>query len=318
MRTLAKLVLTVAATWLILRGAGMGMAQAWTVDWSQLRPDIPNLALSLAFLCVSFAAGGWLWSRMLPEFGEPALPVGLSSAIQLVANLGRYIPGKVAQVAGLALLCRRAALSPVRGTAAAVTVQIASLLAAFVVGIPAVVSGPAGLDDPRILWAAVLVFSSLLAFLWSGSAGALVRWILRRAGNTEDLPQGVGRRLHIWLPACAVMWAVHGAVIVFLARGLGMTISFTTATSAFAAAYFLGYVFVFAPAGIGVREASLAALLASVVGTEAGWALAIMQRAWLTAVEFVAALGAAAFLWRRGMLGPEVRRRSAVPSAPRS
>lgn len=299
---LGKLLLTVAATWMILRGAGMGVAQAWTVDWSLLEPDIPYLALSLLLLCADFAAGGWFWTRMLPEFGETGLPIGRGAAIQLVANLGRYVPGKVAQMVGLALLSRRAGLSAVKATSAAVTVQIVALLAACVVGAPAVIGGSAGQGDPRIQWLALAVFATLLAFLWFGGAGAIVRWILRRLGDAEDLPQGGGRRLLIWLPPHVLAWAVRGAALVFLARGLGMTIPFAAAIPAFAAAYLAGYVMIFAPAGIGVREASLAALLAHALGPEAGWALAIMHRAWLTAAEFVGALAGAGLLRRRGIL----------------
>ena len=289
------------------------MAEAWTVDWSLLRVNVPLLALSLALLWTGYAVGGWFWSRTLPEFGESPLPVGLSAAIQLVANLGRYIPGSFAQVLGTALLSRRAGLSPVRATAAAVTVQVVLLLAAFFVGLPAVLGGPAGLGSNRIQWTvSIALATALVAFLWFGGAGALVRWVLRRCGSTEGLPQGSGRRLLVWLPAYAVAWAVQGTAIVLLAQGLGMKIPLATGISAFAAAFFAGYVAVFAPAGFGVREASLAGLLAPVLGAEAGWTLAVVQRAWLTAAEFVAAMAGAVVLWRRGILGPEGRRKPAV------
>ena len=217
------------------------MGEAWTVDWSLLRFDVPLLALSLALLWTNYAVGGWFWSRTLPEFGESPLPVGLSAAIQLVANLGRYIPGSFAQVLGTTLLSRRAGLSPVRATAAAVAVQVVLLLAAFVVGLPAAFGRPAGLDSNRIQWmVSIALATALVAFLWFGGAGALVRWVLRRRGSTEGLPQGGGRRLLLWLPAYAVTWVVQGAAIVFLAQGLGMTIPVATGISAFAAAFLRG------------------------------------------------------------------------------
>ena len=300
--TLAKLVLTTIATWLILRGAGFTLAESWAVDWAALRPGIPYLALSLAVLCVSFAFGGWLWSRMLSEFGDSALPVAQSAAVRLVADLGRYIPGKIAQVAGLALLSRRAGLSPVRATAAAATTQILSLLAACLVGAPAALGIVAGQGDARIYWASLVVFAGLLSFLWFGGAGGLVRWILRRTGNPEDLPRGGGRRLLLWIPAYVVAWAIYGVALAILARGLGMTVPFFAVTSAFAAAYFLGYVALFAPAGVGIREASMVALLTPALGAEAAWTLAIMQRAWLTLADLAGALAGAAFLRHRKII----------------
>ena len=68
-----------------------------------------------------------------------------------------------------------------------------------------------------------------------------------------------------------------------------METGLVVATTSFAAAYFAGYIALFAPAGIGVRESGLAGLLAPVVGAEAGIVLAALQRIWITGVELVGA-----------------------------
>ena len=114
-----KLVLAAAITWLILRGAGLTLAEAWEVDWSVVRLNVPFLVLSAALLLVVFVIPATLWSRVLAAFGETPVPVAQATAMLLVANLGRYVPGKVVQVAGLAVLARRAGMSGVRATGAA-------------------------------------------------------------------------------------------------------------------------------------------------------------------------------------------------------
>lgn len=294
---LVKLVLTVSLTWLILRGAGITLAEAWAVDWTLVRPRALPIALSVALLALTFFVAAALWSRILVSFGERRVGLAEGAAILVVANLGRYVPGKIAQLAGVAVLARRRGMSGVRATAAAVTAQIINLLAAAAVaGWVAVQS--VGTAQGRNMVAGLAIVAGLAAFLHFGGAGVLLRWALRRSGHDEDLPYPDGRRLLILLPGYLFNWVVYGIAFVLLGRGLGMELGFLAGITAFAAAYFAGYVALFAPAGIGIRESTLAAFVAPVLGTEAGWVLAALQRVWITAVELLGAAAGALALRR--------------------
>jgi uncharacterized membrane protein YbhN (UPF0104 family) len=91
-----------------------------------------------------------------------------------------------------------------------------------------------------------------------------------------------------------------------LATGLGLPMSFGLAVSAFAAAYLLGYVAIFAPAGLGVREGFLVAFLGPALGPGPAVALATAQRVWMTAVEVLgAALAWPALRSADPTVGPE-------------
>jgi hypothetical protein len=65
--------------------------------------------------------------------------------------------------------------------------------------------------------------------------------------------------------------------------------------SAFAAAYVLGYVMVFAPAGLGPREGFLILFLTPHAGAASAGVVAIVLRIWMTLVE----VAAAAVFWLR-------------------
>ncbi|MYJ17677.1 MAG: hypothetical protein F4106_06470 [Gemmatimonadetes bacterium] len=148
-----------------------------------------------------------------------------------------------------------------------------------------------GTAQGRNMVAGLVIVVGLAAFLHFGGAGVLLRWALRRSGHDEDLPHPDGRRLLILLPGYLFNWVAYGIAFVLLGRGLGMELGF-------AAAYFAGYVALFAPAGIGIRESTLAAFVAPVLGTEAGWVLAALQRVWITAVELLGAAAGALVLRR--------------------
>lgn len=299
----AKLALTAGVTWLILRGAGIRLAEVGTVDWTLVRPDLPYLVLSVALLFVTFGAAAALWSRNLAEFGERRVGVAEGAAILLIANLGRYVPGRILALAGVAVLARRRGMSGVRATGAAVTLQMVNLLGAAAVGGWVVVWSP-GLSGVWSVAPGLAVVAGLAGFLYFDGVGTLLRRILRHAGHTGEPPDPSGRGLLRILPGYILNWLVHGAAFVCLTRGLGMDIGYWTGTTAFVAAYLAGFVFLPAPAGIGIRESFLAGLLTPVLGLEASIVLAALQRVWSTAAELLGAAGGALVLRRPGPDAP--------------
>ncbi len=305
----AKVVLTVGVTWLILRGAGFTLAEARTVDWTVVELDVPWLAVSLLLLLGTFAMAAALWSRVMAALGESPPPIMQAAAMLLVANLGRYIPTKVAQLAGVAVLARRAGLSGVRATGAAIVAQVLNLTAAALLG-GWVVYGA----YPAEVWSLLAGIGAVLAmvgFLGLGGAGALMRWVFRRLGHDSEVPATGGWRLLRWLPAYVVNWLLLGVAFKCLGLGLGMQIPLWFASTAFAAAYLAGYIAIFAPAGIGVREGSLVFLLTPTLGPSPAFVLAALQRVWLTGAEFSAAVAGAMLLRKPGPAKPPVR-----PAAP--
>jgi len=288
----AKLVLTLGVTWLILRVAGIGLAELGAVDWTLVRSRPLLLVFSVALLFGTFLIAAALWWRILVVFGEAGIGVADAAAILLVANLGRYVPGKVLQLVGVAVLARRRGLSPVRATASAVTAQMLNLMGAAAVGGWVAVSGADPSGGPRVVLGLATLLA-LAAFLYFGGAGVLLDWILRRTGHGGDWPRLDGRRLLVLLPGYVLNWVAHGAAFVCLSRGLGLELGFWAGTAAFAAAYFVGYVMIFAPAGIGVREGAIVTFIAPILGGEAAVVLAALQRVWITAAELAgAAIGA--------------------------
>lgn len=301
LKPLIKVALIVLITSLILRGAGLTLAEAWSVDWTVVDLDVRYLAVSFAILLVTFVIPAALWSRVIATFGEKPIPVLPGTAIVLMSNLGRYIPGKVAQIAGMAYLARRAGVSPVHATGAALVAQLLNLISAAALGGWVAYQTP----GPGRSWSLVAGLGAvvaMVAFLYLGGAEAVLRRFLKRVGEDCELPAAAGRRLLMWLPGYVVNWLVHGAAFVCLASGLGLAVPYGIATTAFAAAYFAGYMS-FLPAGIGVRESSLIFLLTPLLGAGPSVVLAVLHRVWISMVEFAGAMAAAFFLRRTTPLG---------------
>jgi hypothetical protein len=177
--------------------------------------------------------------------------------------------------------------------------QIFSLGAAACVAAAGLALGAGSGYPPELLpWALALVvlvavFTSVPAGLRLGLRGAF-----RLAGKGQEAPRidawfgarWLGLYLPVWLGygiAFGLLWASFPALpAVFWPGALG----------GFAAAYFLGYAALFAPAGVGVREGAMAVLLAPWTGAAAAAVLAVIARIWMTVGELVP-LAAAGGSW---------------------
>jgi uncharacterized membrane protein YbhN (UPF0104 family) len=97
--------------------------------------------------------------------------------------------------------------------------------------------------------------------------------------------------------ALIVPWLAYGIAFWLFARGIvgsrapGLPLSIAS----FTAAYVWGIIWVPVPAGLGVREAALVALLSPGIGADVAVILAIGSRIWLTGVEIVGAFVATGF-----------------------
>ena len=127
---------------------------------------------------------------------------------------------------------------------------------------------------------------------------AVLRRFLRfwfRIARTE-VPEGVrpGATFGIrWMGLYALGWVLQGLAFWILVRSLGLDLTAMAGLPAYPAAYVLGYVAIFAPAGIGVREGVLTGCLQPALGINAALAVALVARLWTTALELLLALSLA-------------------------
>lgn len=293
-----KIATALAIGWLILRTAGVSVQRAWPEDWNLIRADWSLLAISLFVVGVFFALNGWLWARIVVALGGPSVPTSRAAAALLVANLGRYVPGKILHLVGLAVLARRVNVPGVVGVAAAVTNQFLQLAAAGITGGWLIIERTE--VDPRVgLVGVAAALAATGAFVRFGGADFVLGWAMRRAGHEDHTDVQWGRML-VWFPGYLLNWGLFGLGFYCLSHGLGLGISPVMATTAFAGSYLVGYAAWFIPAGLLIRESFLLALLTPVLGDEGGAILAGMQRVWITVAEFAGAFAGAVLLRRSG------------------
>jgi uncharacterized membrane protein YbhN (UPF0104 family) len=270
------------------------------VHFSRLDGGVFVLAVAASIAAV--AAYGLVWPYLLRRLGVSA-SIGWV-AMFFTSQLGKYLPGSVWQYAGRVGLAKR------RGVA--VQTALASIVAEVVLS-----STAAGLLGLLVApgWIALVVLAALVVVGLATSALApkaaplalrlLARLPINRATFAAALRAApVGTLLYIPVLGAygLAFWLTGRALFAVPAAQLGIYVG------TFALAWLAGLVAVFAPGGIGVREAVIAALLSSRIGEAHAIVLAASSRVVLVGVDL--ALGVLALSL------PALRRRQPAGARP--
>jgi hypothetical protein len=280
--------LQVAAALIILFFLVRDFAANWEkirathLDW-QIRP-----LYLLASAVITWAMYGILiatWRRFLLDWGG-RLSGWVAARIWAVSSLGKYIPGKVWAIAGMAIMAQRAGVPPWAATSSAI------LLQGLAVGSGVIV---VGLADTHALEARYPYLGPVLLVLVSLSAlgvallvsPKLSGAVVRRFSGTNVVNAPRASTVILGIVANLVAWVGYGCGFWLLARGTlpDAHVPLGVAIGAFTASYLAGLIFLIAPGGLIVREGFMILMLQGSIGPAAAAALAVASRLMLTLTE---------------------------------
>jgi hypothetical protein len=270
-------------------------------SWTELqRQPLPGdidwgwMAASTATFLAAYLVLIQTWRAILSSW-DADLPFVTAARIWTVSNLGRYVPGKVWQIAAMGVLAQRAGVSPVAATGSAVLGTAVNIAAGFVV---VMATGWRLLELPYTgapTVALAIVVATAVAFI-------LVPWALPKALRLAERATGSSLALRM-PPRRAVVYAVVGNVIAWILYGFAfqlLTRAFLGAApgglakyvAVYTLSYLVGYLVLPAPAGVGFREASMITLMpaAGLAAAAPAAVLAIASRVLLTILDIAPGL----------------------------
>jgi uncharacterized membrane protein YbhN (UPF0104 family) len=275
----------VAAVVVVLVGSALAH------NWAAFRALKVSLAIrpawiagSAAAVFVTYALQIEAWRLILAGWSQH-LGFGAAARTWTVANLGRYVPGKVWSVAGLVVLAQRAGVRAAPAAASAIVSQ--AITVGSGVAVVAAVA-PHATSPLRLAAAALAAAATVGVLVWPPTA----RWLGRLANASAPIaPLRPGAALAA-AALSAVAWLTYGGAFWLLARGLvaSSALPLPLAAGVFALGYILGWLALFAPGGVGVRELVLVGLLTPFLGAGAALAVSVGSRVLLTVTEALSAL----------------------------
>ena len=275
-------------------------------SWPQARPSLGRL--SVAGIAGAFAAAllGQLasflsWRAVLADCGA-WLPLRGGLRVFFLGQLGKYLPGSVWAVVAQVELGHHYRVPRRVSGAAVVIFMLLVLLTGLLLGAASLwVLGPEVLD--RWWWTlaalpvgAVLLYPPLLNRL----IGIALRLSRRQPLPAALSPAGIATAT-AWT---MLAWALYGAHLWVLGVdvGAGGRELLLESVVAFAAAWSVGFLAVFAPAGAGVREALLILTLGTTMSVGQATIVALASRLLLSAGDVT---------W--GLISLSLRRRGGQP-----
>ncbi len=292
-----------AAAWYLIHTGEVHRAELAAVPVRiRMVPLLAASALTVAtwFLLVrAWAASLRWWNQQLP----------LTQAVRIwfLTNLSRFVPGGFWQFAHLTAEAVGARISPVAAAGAVLFQQLVLLGTGLVLTatlapvLPLPALGDASPGTVLALTSLGVVAVIILLPVVAPALERLTTRLLRREVAWPVVERGA---LSAHVAALVLPWLAYG--VAFWLFGLALlgpeAPRLPVAAAAFIASYVAGIVAVFAPGGIGVREAALVALLAPATGPAAALLLAIASRLWLVGLELLTALGV--LVWHRRGVTP--------------
>jgi uncharacterized membrane protein YbhN (UPF0104 family) len=266
--------------------------------------DLENANLVLFALGCAALGGYYLvfvvgWMRILAEW-EITLSYPDALRAEMISMLAKYIPGGIWTPAARVVAARRA------GVTDAALVTSSMLLEAGISAVAGVIVFVVALpfiDNVDMSPWPLVIFGAVLAVLVQPRVfRPLAGKVLRRLGYTKELPNLRGRTLSALLVFYAGTWVLGGFALWLLLRSVGAhpevsTIVFLGGTAAVGA--IVAVLFVFAPSGLGPREASMYGLLLAVATPGQALGAVALNRLALTAVELLLLLVGGLFLRTR-------------------
>ena len=285
-----QVALTLAVTYFLFRSVRLSWSELADVDLAAWCPKaLPFFASCIVLLSV-FVYLVELWTLMVRRLGGPRLSLGESMKIFFVANLGRYVPGKVWQLAGLTYLAGKRGVSLPVASSAAVLGQIFALAAAATLGgIALAVGASSGFPSELVPWALVFASGIVVVVTVPAVLTNMLRLAFKLGHRQEETPRLDSLFGARWLGLYLVAWLGYGIAFGLLWWSIPAlpAVSWPAAVGSFGGAYFLGYAAIFAPAGIGVREGAMVVLLSPWMSAADATVLAVIARLWMTVAELV-------------------------------
>lgn len=243
--------------------------------------------LILSGICyfIAWLPSVWFWQQLMISSGEsPGL--GQTARAYYCGHLGKYIPGKVSVLLIRATLLKDfgvrvsvAALTAAYETLAVMGVGLVVFLALvpYVINVEQLADWPAWIQSiqsrplivPILICFVLFVSLPLLSVLLKRVSQQMSKSESGESANEQQTSISI-RLLYMGVFAFLISWCVHGLSLGLVIASLGNTgldwQQWPFWTAAISAALALGFAALFAPAGLGVREGLIVAILAGCPG----------------------------------------------------
>jgi glycosyltransferase 2 family protein len=253
------------------------LPQVLSYDWVL---DPAYLGLATVLLVVRGPVPVYAWAKVLEKLGH-VLPWRVSAQAVYYSGLAGFVPGSVWHAVSRVMLVER---QGVPRLVSAIGVGVESVLVLLGAAIVSSLTLFAWRDEAA--WLGVALIAGLLLLVTQpGLLFGLLNWVLARLKRRPIEVRLTARDMLVLLVPYLLNWLIFAAISFAIVAALYPELPLSSAPvvgGIFAASWVAGYLAVFVPQGLVVREFFIVSLLAALVGVPApiAAAAALLSRAW--------------------------------------
>jgi uncharacterized membrane protein YbhN (UPF0104 family) len=270
--------------------------QVKSYEW---RIDIFYLIAATLSVIFTFFVFSSVWKIIIRSLNKE---VGYAKSFRIayLANLGRYVPGKVWQMFGMIYLAKKEGVTEEEAVTSFGLSQLFAIPSGFLSGLVLLSVHPGILDQyssiPYLtigvitIAGAVFLLSMMVVFVPKLMERGLNRlfMLVRRRPISLGMNKSLAAAIY---GGYFLAWILYGLSFWLFLKGI--TVQSTPVlpmAGIFIIAYQIGYLFLLAPGGVGPREGAMAVLLTPFFGAGVPAAIAVTARLWLIVAEALSAL----------------------------
>ncbi len=256
-----------------------------TLSQYQWKFDYKFLLSSLMLVIANFIFLIQVWRRLIFKMGY-SLRFKKAFKIFFYSSMGKYVPGKVWSVLGMVYMAEKEGVPMKVSLTSAILNQTLNMIGGLLLVV--IVSGTKFLGDlPKIAYLPLALI--LIIFIYPPLMESTLN-ILLKLLKKETISINLSFRDNlIFTLFFMVSWSIYGLAFNIFIRSL-TPFSWSLMpfiSSAFAFSYIIGFLSVFVPGGLGVREGILVFYLSSCFPLPVATLIALLSRLWMTAAEIL-------------------------------
>lgn len=262
----------------------------WELFQEQVRAD--RAIASLVLMVLGLLAFSQLTYASHQCLGFPIIRFD-AYRVWFLTQASKYVPGSIWPFAARAFLDQRIQMPPVLAMGIVLWESLVLLATALAIGLTGIVTIDKSNWAPAVAGAIMLLFVGLLIFQMRWPWQILMRLGVKAAERVGSILDAMGwlrftltLRLSIY---SLIGWIAVGLSFYFLITALypSVTISIWQATAIYTLAWAGGFLVLFFPSGLGIREALLFGFMLPLAGSEAAVVISLAVRVCWTAAEAV-------------------------------
>lgn len=264
-------------------------------NWSQVKDfswQFDYWLLIISFL-LQFLTLFWLvkiWQRMLRHTGSSVSYFKLFK-VWFYANLGKYLPGKVWQFLGMIYMLEKERVPKKSSFSTGVMAQSFSVISGLFISVFFL-----GTDlyhrffsrKPGLMIGLAIFSLGILVLLCYPKVLERILNLGLRIVKKEKITLDLkGKDVIIYLLSYSLSWLLFGLAFLIFVKSMTQTDfkMYPTLTGAYAFSLNIGFLAIFTPGGIGVREGILVFLLSSFFPLPVSTLISLLSRLWMTVGE---------------------------------